>query len=239
MQVKEYEGQERALARRGFLGSAVVLGAGAAIGTTLSFPSTGMSLLAAGRTDLVHDELIRQLTENVRALRGARPGEAARSVAATLRLLAAHYQASGVDTDVQKRLRAAIAREGREGVLRWEGDATMRAAEARRFGMADLALPREPFDRQARDRALSGMLSTGVTPALRDTADALERLAPQLDRRGVSVVAARQSGCPDLTAQLLALEWIAITSCLINAILCAGFQGMYWGLKAAIYMAGC
>ena len=110
------------VSRRRLLGSALVLGAGATIGSTLSFPSLGVPLAAAGRPDLVHDELIRQLKDGVRALRGARPGEAARGVAAVLRLLAAHYQATGVDADVQKRLRAAIARDGRDAVLRWEAD---------------------------------------------------------------------------------------------------------------------
>src|SRR6185503_783003 len=100
MQAMESVMQGGAIARRRFLGSAAALGAGAAIGASLSFPSFGVPLAAAGRPDLVHDELIRQLTDGVRALRGARPGEAARGVAATLRLLAVHYRASGVDTDV-------------------------------------------------------------------------------------------------------------------------------------------
>src|ERR1051325_2478457 len=185
------------VSRRRLLGSALVLGAGATIGSTLSFPSLGVPLAAAGRPDLVHDELIRQLKNSVRALRGARPGEAARSAAATLRLLAAHYQASGVDAEVRKRLRAAIVRDGRDAVVRSDADPATRAAGAREFGAADLALPPEPFNLAERERALSVMLSKGVSSTARDAADALERIAPHHDRRGVSVVAARQTGGPN------------------------------------------
>jgi hypothetical protein len=84
------------------------------------------------------------------------------------------------------------------------------------------------------------MLKQGASPALLAAADALERLAPALERGGVTTVAARDAeACPNLTAQLLFLEFVAITSCFWNPIACAGFQGAYWGLKAAIYLAGC
>src|SRR5262245_32783448 len=99
---------ESNVSRRRVLGSALALGAGTAIGTTLSFPSAGIPLAAAGRADLVHDELIRQLKAGVRAMRGERPGEAARGVASTLRVLAAHYQAGGADDQFKSGLRAAV-----------------------------------------------------------------------------------------------------------------------------------
>jgi hypothetical protein len=237
MQAVESVVPERALARRRFLGSAAALGAGAAIGTTLSFPSIDVPLAAAGRRDLVHDELIRQLKDGVRALRGARPGEAARSVAATLRLLAAHYQASGVDTQIKTQLGTAIARDGRDAVLRWEADAAMRAAEAREFGVNDVPLPREPFNLAERERALQAMLEHGATPALLAAAAELTRLAPQIDRMGTTPVARRQ--CSSATGMAYSLEFIALASCLLNPILCAGFGGAYFGLKFSLYMAGC
>jgi len=52
---------ESNVSRRRLLGSALTLGAGAAIGSTVSFPSAGAALAAAGRQDLVHEELIRQI----------------------------------------------------------------------------------------------------------------------------------------------------------------------------------
>jgi hypothetical protein len=56
----------------------------------------------------------------------------------------------------------------------------------------------------------------------------------------VTTVAARDAqACPNLNAQLLFLEFVAITSCFWNPIACAGFQGAYWGLKLSIYLAGC
>jgi hypothetical protein len=228
---------ESNVSRRRLLGSALTLGAGAAIGTTLSFPSVGVPLTAAGRQDLVHDELIRQLKDGVRALRGARPGEAARSVAATLRLLAAHYQANGVDTQIKTQLGTAITRDGRDAVLRWEANAAMRAAEAREFGVADLPLPREPFNLAERERALQAMLAHGATPALLAAAAELTRLAPQLDRMGTTPVARRQ--CSGAQGMAYSLEFIALASCLLNPILCAGFGGAYFGLKLSLYYFGC
>lgn len=227
---------ESNVSRRRLLGSALTLGAGAAIGSTLSFPTIGVPLTAAGRPDLVHDELIRQLKEGVRALRGARPGEAARTAAGTLRLLAAHYQATGVDDQVKTRLRAAVAREGRDAVLRWEADAAMFAAEARNFGVT-VPLPRDAFNLAERERALDGMLKRGSTPALLAAAAELTRLVPELERGGVTPIARRQ--CASAQGMASALEFIALASCLVNQTLCAGFGGAYFGLKLSRYMIGC
>ena len=235
--------QDGAVARRRFLRSAVTLGAGTAIGATLSSPSMAVTEAAhGGEADAVHAELVRQLKDGVRALRGPRPGEAARRLAATARVLAAHQ--AGGDADLQRRLQAAIRRDGREALLRAEANPAMLAAEAREFGF-DRVPPAEPFDRAARERALDALLKQGASPALSSAAAALDRLARTLERGAVTTVAAGDddtvdaAGCPNLSAALLALELIAITACLINPILCAGFQGMYWGLKLAIYMAGC
>jgi hypothetical protein len=228
---------ESNVSRRRLLESALTLGAGAAIGTTLSFPSMGVPLAAAGRQDLVHDELIKQLKDGVRGLRGARPGEAARNVAGTLRVLAAHYQANGVDTQLKTQLGTAIARDGRDAVLRWEANPAMRAAEARDFGVADVPLPREPFNLAERERALQAMLAHGATPALLAAAAELTRLAPQLDRMGTTPVARRQ--CSGATGMAYSLEFIALASCLVNPILCAGFGGAYFGLKLSLYYFGC
>jgi len=234
--------QDGAVARRRFLRSAVTLGAGTAIGATLSSPSMAVTAAHGEGSDIVHAELVRQLKDGVRALRGPRPGEAARRLAATARVLAAHQ--AGGDADLQRRLQAAIRRDGRDALLRAEANPAMLAAEAREFGF-DRVPPAEPFDLAARERALDALLKNGASPALRSAADALDRLARTLERGAVTAVAARDdeidaaAGCPNLSAALLALELIAITSCLLNPILCAGFQGLYWGLKLAIYMAGC
>jgi len=228
---------ESNVSRRRLLGSALTLGAGAAIGSTVSFPSAGAALAAAGRQDLVHEELIRQMKDGVRALRGPRPGEAARNVAATLRVLAAHYQSAGVDAQVKARLRTEIARDGRDAVLRWEADPAMRAAEARELGAADVPLIHEPFNLPERERALEAMLARGATPALLEAAAQLTRLAPDLDRLGTTPVARRQ--CSGATGMAYSLEFIALASCLVNPILCAGFGGAYFGLKLSLYMFGC
>ena len=230
---------ESNVSRRRLLGSALTLGAGTAIGATMSFPAVGVPLTAAGRQDLVHDELIRQLKEGVHGLQGARPGEAARSVAATLRVLTAHYRAIGADEQFKTGLRTAIAREGRDAVLRWEMDAATLAAEARNFGVT-VPVPREPFNLAERERALEAMLAGGATSALLSAATHLERVAPQLDRMGSLPVARRQSGaCYTANGWAFSLEMLALTSCLINPILCAGFGGAYFGYKISLYLVGC
>jgi hypothetical protein len=115
----------------------------------------------------------------------------------------------------------------------------MLAAEAREFGF-DTPPAAETFDRRIRERTLDTVLQHGASPALLAAADALQQLAPTLERGGVVTVAARETdACPNLNAQLLALEFIALTSCLLNPVLCAGFQGAYWGLKLGLYLAGC
>jgi hypothetical protein len=232
----ESVGQEQALPRRRFLGSAAALGAGTAIGATMSFPALEMPLMAASRRDLVHDELIRQLKTGVRELQGARPGEAARAVASTLRVLAVHYQASGVDEQFKKGLRAAIARKGRDAVLRLEPDAAMLASEARSFG-ATAPPPREPFNLAERERALDQILQRGCTPALLAAAAEISRRASQLDRMSLTPIAARQ--CGSTSGMVLSVEFIAAAGCLVNPILCAGFMGALLGLKFGLWMAGC
>jgi hypothetical protein len=224
------------VSRRRLLGSALTLGAGAAIGSTVSFPSMGVPVAAAAAQGLVHDELIRQLKEGVRGLQGARPGEAARSVAATLRVLAAHYRATGVDEQFKTGLRKKIAREGRDAALRWEMDPAMFAAEARNFGVT---VPREPFNLAERERALEATLARGATPALLAAAADLERRAPQLDRMGSIPVARRQDACYTAQGWSYMLEFAALTSCMLNPILCAGFGGAYFGYKISLYLVGC
>jgi len=227
---------ESNVSRRRVLGSALTLGAGTAIGATLSFPAVGVPLASTARGDLVHEELIRQLKEGVRALRGARPGEAARTVAATLRVLAAHYQATGVDQDFKSGLRAAIARDGRDAVLRWETDAAMFAAEARNFGVAVPVAP-EPLNLAQRERVLDGMLENGCTLVLLAAAAELARRAPQLDRVAVAPAGARQ--CPDGGRMLLTAGYVTAVACLINPTFCRGFLGALLALKAGLHFAGC
>ena len=224
------------VSRRRVLGSALTLGAGTAIGATLSFPAVSLPLATGGRADLVHDELIRQLKEAVRAMRGDRPGEAARTVASTLRMLAAHYKASGLDEAFKSGLRAAIARDGRDAVLRWEANAEMAAAEARRFGVTEPP-SRGPFNLVERERALEGMLENGCTIALLAAAAELARLAPQLDRTPAMPVGSRR--CPATNAIVFAVEYVAAASCVIRPSFCAAFMGALLSLKTGLFLVGC
>lgn len=229
------QAMEVGVSRRRFMESAVTVGAGTAVGATISFPGGRPVAAATASQSVVSDELNRQIKAGVRALRGPRAGEAARALASTVRVLAAHNQESGIDASLQRSLQKALQRDGREAVLQHDASA-MFDAEARQFGVE---LPREPPNRATRERALEAMQQRGPSAALLDAAVALERLAPQLDRQSIALAAARQSGCPDLAAQLYFLEFVAMASCLWNPIACAGFQGAYWGLKFSIWAAGC
>jgi hypothetical protein len=113
----------------------------------------------------------------------------------------------------------------------------MRAEEARELGLADVPLAREPFNLPERERALEAMLAHGATPALFAAATQLTRVATELDRRGTTPIARRQ--CSDAQGMAYSLEFIALTSCLLNPILCAGFGGAYFGLKLSLWYFGC
>jgi hypothetical protein len=77
------------------------------------------------------------------------------------------------------------------------------------------------------------MLKHGCTNALLATAAELTRLAPQLDRMGTTPIARRQ--CSGAEGMAYSLEFVALASCLVNPILCAGFGGAYFGLKLSLY----
>src|SRR5215510_10621938 len=98
--------------RRVFLGSATVVGLGAVGGFML--PATAAQNAAQG--DLVVAELRRQLRAGVRKMGGLRPGEGARSVAATLAVGVAYVRANNVDRNLQAALQRAVRRNGRESL---------------------------------------------------------------------------------------------------------------------------
>src|SRR5688572_9872068 len=118
--------------RRQFLGSALALGAGTAIGATVSSPNASLVFAApANGNDPVAKEALRQIQGGVRAMRGGRAGEGARAIASGARVLAAHQQASGGDAAFSKRIRALVRKEGRDAILRKEPDVAMLAGELR------------------------------------------------------------------------------------------------------------
>src|SRR5688500_18002477 len=120
-------------ARRQFLGSALALGAGAAIGGTLSLPRTGVALAAGGQAgagqDRLETELLRQLREAVHGLRRGPSGESAPSVASVARLFAASLQTKSADADFARRIQAEVRRDGSDAFLRREPDVAMLSAE--------------------------------------------------------------------------------------------------------------
>jgi hypothetical protein len=65
----------------------------------------------------------------------------------------------------------------------------------------------------------------------------ISRRASQLDRMGLTPIAARQ--CPNTGGMVLTVEFIAAAGCLVSPILCAGFMGAFFGLKLGLWVAGC
>ena len=189
----------------------------------------------AGRTAL-DVELHRQLRESVKGLQGVRRGEAARRLAATLRLIAADFTAKGLDAQFKTQLRVAIQREGEDSLLLKDIDGTTFAAEMKQLGLAKL--PPRAGDYAARRRALRDILSNGVTPGIAALADHLDLLSEDFDTYPLVPVSMR-AGCPDLRAQYAFVEISAMVACLSNAILCAVFGGMYAGLRIAMTSQGC
>jgi hypothetical protein len=226
-----------AVRRRRFIGSALTLGAGAAIGGSISFPSAG-GVLAAEASNSVETEFLRQLHDGVRRLRGDKPGEAARKVASATRFLAAYYRGNGTDAAFTRRIQVLVRREGRSAFLRKEVDASMLTGELKKYGFAGPYLP-EPADPARRSRVLAEMESKGVTGLMETAAAEFERLAAYLDARPALAPVAWRQQCPDLRAQLLFIEFIAAAACMVNPIFCAVFAGLLAGLKIALYMTGC
>jgi len=226
-----------AVQRRRFIGSALTLSAGAAIGSAISFPNAG-GVLAAEASSSVEAEFLRQLRDGVRSLKGDRPGEAARKVASATRFLSAYYRGNGTDGAFARRIQSLVRREGRSAFLRKEVDASMLTAELKAYGFAGPYLP-EPADPARRSRVLAEMESKGVTGLMETAAAEFERLAAYLDARPALAPVAWRQQCPDLRGQLMFVEFIAAASCLVTPIFCAVFAGLLAGLKIAIYMSGC
>jgi hypothetical protein len=170
---------------------------------------TGFPLLVAGGAELawaqrepgssqVRDPVVSQvLTDMKRAVRGlsrAPSGEHARHLASSLRLLAAWGASNRFDDRVKTTLRGAMAREGREALLRREVDLATFKAEARQFGFdgtSSVPLPVLPsIDDTAKQRIIDAMLDKGVTDHWKALADMLESAATHLDR----IAAARPAG---------------------------------------------
>jgi hypothetical protein len=145
--------------------------------------------------DAVAEHIVRQLGVIHNRIRARGPrGEDARAMAAHLRTLVVHGRQIDLDGRARAGVRALIELRGRDEVLYHERDSRTVQAEMARFGfdVDTRLLHRVPSsDYATRSAALDRLLRDGVTPAWTRMADTLDRLAPELDRRGPVLPVAR------------------------------------------------
>jgi hypothetical protein len=230
-----------------FIGSAAALSS-AAVGGALFFTSSDGHVHAAqrGAGDPVTLALRKQMQDAVKALHGnARQGEAARKLAATLRLVVAHGTATGLDAAIKSSLRAQIRSLGRDAVVTAEIPEAQLANELRQFGVA--APPRTPVDYAARNRALNDLLANGFTPRLQAAADFFDKVSAQLDETAVlrpialrkdsvncADIASVRNGLADYMSLVCAFAWMGPAA----ADLCMAAAGA-WAGAYATYLLIC
>jgi hypothetical protein len=167
--------------RRAFFGSAATIGLGSAAGGALIFQGS-VGAQNRRQVDPVFDELRKELRASLRAMRDQTGGEAARRLALTLRISAAHARSSGADDQLKRALRRGLQREGRDAVLFHEMDQAMLAAETKAIGVVLPPLVLAP-DPALRGQVLDAMLESGFTPLLTSAAARFDRVSRVLDAR--------------------------------------------------------
>ena len=226
--------------RRTFLESAAAAGVGAAVGGTLLFPTFPARAHAQGHveTDPVMAELQKQLTETMIAIRKGvgRPGEHARSIASSIRLLTANGFAAAADVQ----LRQLLKQEGREALLARQLDPARVAAELKAIGVTRVPAFSAGYSDHA--QMLDATMTKGMTARLAALGAGFDRLAPVLDRHTTtSLVAERQDidDCWDWLVFLTSLESLAWEWCVLNFATCWLFLWFYWAWASFMCALGC
>ena len=224
--------------RRTFLGSAATAGVGAAIGSTLIFPSFPAHAQDHAVVDPVMGELQKQLTETMIAIRKGvgRPGEHARNIAANIRLLTAHGFAAAADV----RLRQLVTQEGRDALLARQLNPEMVAAELKVIGVTRVPTFSATYTDHA--RMLDATVTNGVAATLSALSAGFDRIAPVLDRHtSTSVVAVRQDvdDCWEWLVFLTGLESLSWEWCILGMSMCWLFLAFYYAWASFMCSLGC
>lgn len=226
--------------RRVFVGS---------VAAGLPFLTGGADVTWAQRessTALLRDPVALQLIDDmkraVRALSRASSGEQARRLASSLRLLAAWGASHDIDSRIQRTLRAVIASEGRDALLRREIDDSMFRDEARDVGFdgsSVVPLPIVPVaDYAVRGKVLDDLLARGATARWIGIARLADAAAASLDRqasRGKGMLRVAQIDPADCLMIAKELEYLSAEM----VFWCAPW--FYWvpepcGLVSAAYL---
>jgi hypothetical protein len=224
--------------RREFLGSAAVLGVGSmTVGPLLAKGVGPHSHHTGGH---LAEELVNQLGASLRGMQGARPAEATRQLASTLRFAAADFKEKGIDTDLKAFLQSTIRHEGRAGLLQRQVDKRMLDAELRKLGVTG-APDFGPVDLATREKTLDLLLTTGLTPLMTRVADALDHRSQALDRRGAITLSSAQEPeqpqCPDLSNLLSIMDMTLLVACMFMQLACVVVSAMWFGLNLSLLIA--
>ena len=250
---------ETSIGRRVFVGSVVAglpLLASTARGAALG-PQTTHVHATGGGADLVIDHIVRQMAAAHNGLRREPKGEHLRAFAAQLRTLAVYGRSIGVDSKQKSAITTLIQREGRDAVLYAEPDRAQIRAELKAIGaQPDERLLNAPraLDYKARNAALNAFLASDPTALWEELATALERVAPELDRRMTSVLrVSRQDDafwegyCYALWEYLKEVQWLGDAHCVVAVLpvigvaimpLCISYQ-LAALMLALVYGANC
>jgi hypothetical protein len=165
--------------RRRFL----LAGSAAVVTPFLPVPSVAQQHDLHGPTDFVQQELRRQLYQHTQQLYRRGRAEDARALAATLRVAAAHGKGKQIDAEVQRALRRAIAKQGRQAIL-LQLDQIPPALQAESKALGVEIPAQVPLSVPEREAALEHLLKYGVTPQWEQAASMLETAAAAFEGRG-------------------------------------------------------
>ncbi len=129
-------------------------------------------------------ELKRQLQAAVRSTITDGRGEGARRTAVVLRLWAAQGAAEGYDASLRDGLARAIRRRGRDTFLYGQPPHASMREEQKAYGLPEQLLSAHPpIDPALRSKTLDQLQREWLTPSLLRTADWLDAVGKQMDRR--------------------------------------------------------
>lgn len=220
-------------------------GAAAATLTVPIFAQRGSIRPPVAQGDPVMEEITRTLEQAARALQAGPRGEVARQIAAANRMWAAWARANRLDDTLRSKLRAAIAREGRDAFLArgfdFRAEATLRG-----FKLPPSAAE---VSRADRSKVVDEILRTGVSDRLGRLADVWEAAAPTIDRRfgAAAPIAARQiPECVSANGALIFAKTVAFALCAPPMVLepagpalCASAGASIVALEWYLWYLGC
>ena len=177
--------------RRVFVGS-VVTGLPFIAGGAVSRAQSGEPQHAhpTAGADAVMDLLVRQIAAVHNAARRGPRGEHFRALAALLRTMALYQRQIGADDQVRTMLRNVVERQGRNAVLYAEPD-EMRRQTLLSYGfrLEGITPPQMNATHEARDAALTMLLTEGITPTFNRLAGTADKIATATGRPNLKTVA--------------------------------------------------